>query len=81
MYLHSPIFELSEGESVAWYTEADPLISEWVLGEKHLSGRPAVAEIQAGDGITIMIGCPPHFGNQNRATFKVLFTSIYYIST
>ena len=33
MYLHSLIFELSEGESVAWYPEAAPLISGWVLGE------------------------------------------------
>ena len=78
MYLHSPIFELSEGESVAWYPEADPLISGWVLGEEHLRGRTAVAEIPAGDGNMIMIGCPPHFRNQNRATFKLLFNSLYY---
>ncbi len=80
MYLHSPVFELSEGESVAWYPEADPLISGWVLGEKHLRGRTAVAEIPAGDGTIIMIGCPPHFRNQNRATFKLLFNSLYYAS-
>ena len=81
MYLHSPVFELSEGESVAWYPEADPLISGWILGEKHLRGKTAVAEIPAGDGVIIMIGCPPHFRNQNRATFKLLFNSIYYGSS
>jgi hypothetical protein len=81
MYLHSPIFELSEGESVAWYPEADPLISGWVLGERHLRGRTAVAEVPAGAGVIIMIGCPPHFRNQNRATFKLLFNSIYYGSS
>jgi hypothetical protein len=81
MYLHSPVFELSEGESVAWYPEADPLISGWVLGEEHLRGRTAVAEVPAGDGVIIMIGCPPHFRNQNRATFKLLFNSIYYGSS
>lgn len=78
MYLHSPVFDLSEGEAVAWYPEADPLISGWVLGEKHLRGKTAVAEIPAGDGSMIMIGCPPHFRNQNRATFKLLFNSLLY---
>lgn len=78
MYLHSPIFDLSEGEAIAKYPEADPLISGWVLGEKHLRGRTAIAEIPAGDGSMILIGCPPHFRNQNRATFKLLFNSLYY---
>lgn len=80
MFLHSPVFEVTEGQSIAWYPEADPLISGWVLGEEHLRGRTAVAEVPAGDGVVIMIGCPPHFRNQNRATFKLLFNSIYYSS-
>ena len=63
---------------MAWYPEADPLISGWVLGEEKLRGHTAVAEIPAGDGTLIMIGFPAHFRNQNRATFKFLFNSIYY---
>jgi hypothetical protein len=78
MFLHSPAFNLKNGEAVAWYPEADPLISGWILGEKHLRGKTAVTDIPAGDGTIIMIGCPPHFRNQNRATFKLLFNSIYY---
>jgi hypothetical protein len=78
MFLHSPVFNLKYGESVAWYPEADPLISGWILGEEHIRGQTAVAEMPAGDGTIIMIGCPPHFRNQNRATFKLLFNSIYY---
>jgi hypothetical protein len=78
MFLHSPVFNLKHGEAIAWYPEADPLVSGWVLGEKHLRGKAAVAEIPAGDGTIIMIGCPPHFRNQNRATFKLLFNSIFY---
>ena len=78
MFLHSPVFNVKYGESVAWYPEADPLISGWVLGEKHLRGHSAVAEIPAGNGTIIMIGSPAHFRNQNRATFKFLFNSIYY---
>lgn len=78
MFLHSPAFNLKNGEAVACYPEADPLISGWILGEKHLRGKTTVADIPAGDGTIIMIGCPPHFRNQNRATFKLLFNSIYY---
>jgi len=78
MFLHSPVFNVKYGESVAWYPEADPLISGWVLGEEKLRGHTAVAEIPAGDGTIIMIGFPAHFRNQNRATFKFLFNSIYY---
>jgi hypothetical protein len=81
MFLHSPVFNIKFGESVAWYPEANPLISGWVLGEKHLRGHTAVAEIPAGNGSIIMIGFPPHFRNQNRATFKFLFNSIYYGAT
>ncbi|MBN2335683.1 hypothetical protein JXL21_08990 [Candidatus Bathyarchaeota archaeon] len=78
MYLHSPAFKVKDGFAVAWYPEADPLLSGWILGEKHLRGLAAVAECPAGDGTILMLGCEPHFRNQNRATFKLLFNSIFY---
>lgn len=78
MYLHSPAFEVKDGCAVAWYPEADPLLSGWILGEKHLRGLAAVAECTAGDGSILLLGCMPHFRNQNRATFKLLFNSILY---
>jgi hypothetical protein len=76
--LHSPAFKVKEGYAVAWYPEADPLLSGWILGEKHLRGLAAVAECPAGDGTILLLGCMPHFRNQNRATFKLLFNSILY---
>jgi hypothetical protein len=78
MFLHSPVFNVLNGESIARYPESDPLISGWVLGEKYLRGFSAAAEIPAGDGVILMIGFPPHFRNQNRATFKFLFNALYY---
>ncbi len=78
MFLHSPVFDVKEGSTVAWYPEADPLVSGWILGEKHVRGKAAVAEVPAGDGTIILIGCSPHFRNQNRATFKLLFNSLLY---
>jgi hypothetical protein len=81
MFLNSPVFNLKYGESVAWYPETTPLMSGWILGEERIRGQTAVAEIPAGDGTIIMIGCSPHFRNQNRSTFKLLFNSIYYGAT
>ncbi|MFH1180538.1 MAG: M14 metallopeptidase family protein [Candidatus Bathyarchaeota archaeon] len=78
MFLHSPAFHVKNGEAIAWYPETNPLSSGWILGEKHLRGATAVAEVPAGNGTIILMGCPPHFRNQNRATFKLLFNSIYY---
>lgn len=80
MFLNSPAFKVKEGCAVAWYPETDPLVSGWVLGEKHLRGNAAIAEVPAGDGLIILIGCTPYFRNQSRATFKLLFNSIYYCS-
>jgi hypothetical protein len=78
MFLGSPAFNVKDGVAVAWYPETDTTLSGWLLGEKHLRGRAAVAEIPAGNGTIILIGCSPHFRNQNRSTFKLLFNSIYY---
>ena len=78
MFLHSPVFDVRNGEAIAWYPEANPLASGWILGENQIRGKAAVAEIPAGNGTIIMIGCPAHFRNQNRATFKLLFNSVYY---
>jgi len=81
MFLNSPAFNIKEGSQVAGYPEASPLLSGWILGEKHLRGATAVAEIPAGNGNIIMMGCPPHFRNQMRSTFKLLFNSLYYATT
>jgi len=78
MFQDSPAFNVKDGIAVAVYPETDPTVSGWLLGEKHLRGRAAVAEVPAGNGTIILIGCSPHFRNQNRATFKLLFNSIYY---
>ncbi|MBD3207767.1 hypothetical protein GF319_15665 [Candidatus Bathyarchaeota archaeon] len=81
MFLNSPAFNIKEGTPVAWYPEASPLLSGWILGERHLRGSTAVAEIPAGNGTIIMMGCPPHFRNQMRSTFKLLFNSLFYATT
>ena len=77
-FLRSPAFEVKEGYSVASYPEANSLLSGWVLGEEHLLGRTAVAELPMGEGMAILIGVQPIFRSQTHGTFKVLFNSILY---
>ena len=77
-FLRSPAFEVKEGYSVASYPEANSLLSGWVLGEEHLLGKTAVAELPMGEGLAILIGIQPIFRSQTHGTFKVLFNSILY---
>ncbi len=79
-FIRSPAFEVKWGESVAVYPEANSLLSGWVLGEKLLLGRTAVAELPMGEGRAVLIGFPPIFRSQTHGTFKVLFNSLLYAS-
>ncbi|MFP3952008.1 MAG: M14 family metallopeptidase [Candidatus Bathyarchaeia archaeon] len=81
MFLHSPGFKVKRGFEVANYPEASPLLSGWILGEEHLHGLSAIADIPVSEGRCILIAFPPHFRNQTRGTFKVLFNSIFYGSS
>ncbi|MBN2289473.1 MAG: peptidase M14, partial [Candidatus Glassbacteria bacterium] len=62
---------------VARYPKQDLLLSGWIIGDRHLQGKPAVVDVSLGQGHIVLCG----FGVQNRAqtygTFKLLFNAIY----
>ena len=74
----SPVFDVKLGESVAVYPETNPLLSGWILGEKLLVGKTALAELPMGEGMAILIGFSPLFRSQSHGVFKVLFNSLLY---
>jgi hypothetical protein len=77
-FRRSPAFDIKDGISVAKYPLANPLLSGWILGEKHLHNRTALTEITAGRGRIILFGFSPYFRSQTHGTFKLLFNSIFY---
>jgi len=63
--------------SVARYSDNIVLQSGWILGEDHLRGRTAVAEVTHGKGRIVLLGFRTQFRGQPHGTFKFLFNAIY----
>jgi hypothetical protein len=63
-------------ETVVRYQERDLLRSGWLLGEKHLSGKPAMVRAKVGDGQVILFGFGPQHRCQTHGTFKLFFNAL-----
>ena len=79
----SPVFETEEGfkgSVLARYADSgSPLLSGYLIGERHLHGRAAALDVQLGDGHVILIGFRPQWRGQPFGTFRVLFNAALYI--
>ncbi len=78
----SPVFTTKEGfvgTAIARYqTEGTPLISGYLLGEKHLQGFAAALDVRHGAGRVVLLGFRPQWRGQPFGTFRVLFNACLY---
>jgi hypothetical protein len=62
--------------TIARYAEKDALMSGWMLGEKYLNGKTALAEITYGKGKIVLFAFRPQHRGQTFATFPFIFNAL-----
>jgi hypothetical protein len=75
----SSAFDVSETPNittVARYAEKDSLMSGWMLGEKFINGKTALAETSYGKGKIVLFAFRPQHRGQSFATFPFIFNAI-----
>ncbi|HRH46874.1 MAG TPA: hypothetical protein PKY82_34830, partial [Pyrinomonadaceae bacterium] len=78
-FINSSAFEITDKnkvKSVAKYAERDALISGWLLGEKYLNGKTALAETTYGKGKIILFAFRPQHRGQTWGTFPFIFNAL-----
>ncbi len=78
-FINSSAFEITDNtkvKSIATYANKNALLSGWLLGEKFLNGKTALAEANVGKGkITLFAFRPQHRG-QSYATYPFIFNAL-----
>jgi hypothetical protein len=62
--------------TVARYAQKDALLSGWMLGEKYVNGKTALAEAAFGKGKIILFGFRPQHRGQTWGTFRFIFNAL-----
>jgi hypothetical protein len=78
-FINSSAFEISDASKVrpiATYADKDALMSGWMLGEKLINGKIALAETNYGKGKVVLFAFRPQHRGQTYATFPLLFNSL-----
>jgi len=78
-FTNSAAFEVLDSERVrvvARYAEKDVLQSGWLLGEKYLAGKAALAEVSLGRGRVVLFGFRPQHRGQTWGTFPFIFNAV-----
>jgi hypothetical protein len=79
---NSPVFttlEGFEGAALAKYApQGSPLLSGYLLGEKHLQGFAAALDVRHGRGHVVLIGFRPQWRGQPVGTFRVVFNAALF---
>ncbi len=64
---------------VANYAKDNLLMSGWAMGEKsNIGGKGAMAHVEYGNGEIVLFAFRPQFRGQPRATYQLVFNSIFH---
>lgn len=75
----SSAFDVSDGAKVttiARYAAKDALMSGWMLGEKFINGKTALAETSYGKGKIVLFAFRPQHRGQTFGTFPFIFNAL-----
>jgi Zinc carboxypeptidase len=78
-FINSSAFEITDPgkvKPVASYSAKNVLLSGWLLGEKHLNGKTALAETDFGKGKIILFAFRPQHRGQTFGTFPFVFNAV-----
>jgi hypothetical protein len=78
-FTNSSAFEISDKskvKSVAEYADRDALLSGYMLGEKYLNGKTALAETDYGKGKIVLFAFRPQHRGQSFGTFPFIFNAL-----
>lgn len=82
LFWNSQAFEITPSqhneryETVVRYPDRDILRSGWLIGEEHLSNKPAMVSAEHGQGRVVLIGFRTQHRSQTHGTFKLLFNAL-----
>ncbi len=78
-FTNSSAFETTDTakvKTIARYASKDALLSGWMLGEKFLNGKAALAEASYGKGKIVLFGFRPQHRGQTWGTFPFIFNAL-----
>ena len=78
-FIDSAAYDISDNSKVrtiARYAEKDALLSGWMLGEKYLNGKTALAEADYGKGKIVLFAFRPQHRGQTWGTFPFIFNAL-----
>lgn len=78
-FTNSSAFEITDEtkvKTVAQYAVKNSLLSGWMLGEKYLNGKTALAETDYGKGKIVLFAFRPQHRGQSWATFPLIFNAL-----
>ena len=78
-FTNSSAFEIAQDAkvtSVAKYAAKNALLSGWMLGEKYVNGKTALAETTYGKGKIILFAFRPQHRGQSWGTFPFIFNAL-----